>query len=98
MQITHNVLVRAIRHAERDDLVGRNVAALVDAPEGQLAGRPSKSLTLEQMVRPIGRDTYGRDGLVADFVAPWALRQLVAHQPAGLPGTISGDAIVVELR
>ena len=28
VQIAHNVLVRAIRHAERDDLVGRNVAAL----------------------------------------------------------------------
>ncbi len=48
VQIAHNVLVRAIRHAERDDLVGRNVAALVDAPKGQLDGRPSKSLTLEQ--------------------------------------------------
>jgi hypothetical protein len=46
VQIAHNVLVRAIRHAERDDLVGRNVAALVDAPKGLQAGRPSKSLTL----------------------------------------------------
>jgi integrase len=50
LQITHNVLVRAIRQAERDDLVGRNVAALVDTPKGQKAGRPSKSLTLEQAV------------------------------------------------
>jgi integrase len=50
VQITHNVLVRAIRHAERDDLVGRNVAALVDTPKGQQEGRPSKSLTLEQTV------------------------------------------------
>jgi len=50
IQIAHNVLVRAIRHAERDDLVGRNVASLVDAPKGQQAGRPSKSLTLEQTV------------------------------------------------
>lgn len=50
VQIAHNVLVRAIRHAERDDLVGRNVAALVDAPRGQQAGRPSKSLTLEEAV------------------------------------------------
>jgi integrase len=50
VQIAHNVLVRAIRHAERDDLVGRNVAALVDAPKGQQAGRPSKSLALEQAV------------------------------------------------
>lgn len=50
VQIAHNVLVRAIRQAERDDLVGQNVAALVDAPKGQLGGRPSKSLTLEQAV------------------------------------------------
>jgi integrase len=43
----HNALTRVIRHAEARDLVGRNVAALVDTPKGQ-AGRPSKSLTLEQ--------------------------------------------------
>jgi integrase len=40
-------LERAIRHAEANDLAGRNVAALVDAPRGH-AGRPSKSLSLEQ--------------------------------------------------
>ena len=50
VQIAHNVLVRAIRQAERDDLVGRNVAALIKPPKGQGAGRPSKSLTLEQAV------------------------------------------------
>ena len=50
VQIAHNVLVRAIRQAERDDLVGRNVATLVKPPKGQAAGRPSKSLTLEQAV------------------------------------------------
>jgi integrase len=50
VQMAHNVLLRAIRHAERDDLVGRNVAALVKPPEGQLRGRPSKSLTFEQAV------------------------------------------------
>jgi hypothetical protein len=43
----HNALTRAIRHAESRDLVGRNVAMLVDTPKGQ-AGRPSKSLSLEQ--------------------------------------------------
>jgi integrase len=43
----HNALTRAIRHAEARDLVGRNVATLVDTPRGQ-AGRPSKSLTFEQ--------------------------------------------------
>ena len=50
VQMAHNVLVRAIRHAERDDLVGRNVAALVKPPKGQRGGRPSKSLTFEQAV------------------------------------------------
>lgn len=48
VQISHNVLVRTIRHAERDGLVARNVAALIKPPKGQRAGRPSTSLTLEQ--------------------------------------------------
>jgi integrase len=43
----HNALTRAIRHAEARDLVRRNVAMLVDTQKGQ-AGRPSKSLSLEQ--------------------------------------------------
>jgi integrase len=47
LQIARGSLVRAIRFAEADDLVGRNVAALVGTPEGQ-EGRKSKSLTLEQ--------------------------------------------------
>ncbi|MGH3187132.1 MAG: site-specific integrase [Streptosporangiaceae bacterium] len=47
LQITRNSLERAIRHAEGNDLVGRNVAALVKAPRGR-GGRPSKSFTLEQ--------------------------------------------------
>jgi integrase len=48
VQISRNVLVRAIRRAERDGLAARNVAALVKPPKGQRSGRPSKSLTLEQ--------------------------------------------------
>jgi hypothetical protein len=47
LQITRLSLERAIRHAEADDLVGRNVAALVKAPRGR-SGRPSKSFTLEE--------------------------------------------------
>jgi integrase len=47
LQITRNALERAIRHAEANDLVARNVAALVDPPRGR-AGRPSKSFTVEQ--------------------------------------------------
>ncbi len=42
----HLALKCAILHAEADDLVSRNVAALVDTLKGQ-EGRPSKSLTLD---------------------------------------------------
>jgi len=45
--IARNALTRAIRHAEANDLVRRNVAAFVTPPKG-LEGRPSKSLTLRQ--------------------------------------------------
>ena len=48
----HLALKRAIRHAEANDLVSRNVATLVNTPKGQ-EGRPSKSLTLEQAVAVI---------------------------------------------
>jgi len=41
LQITRNCLERAIRHAESNDLVGRNVAALVKPPRGR-SGRPSR--------------------------------------------------------
>ena len=47
LQITRNSLERAIRHAEANDLVGRNVAALVKPPRGR-SGRPSRSFTLDQ--------------------------------------------------
>src|SRR5215470_13373791 len=43
----HLALKRAIRHAEANDLVARNVAVLADTPKGR-DGRPSKSLTLDQ--------------------------------------------------
>src|SRR6516165_4151817 len=48
----HLALKRAIRHAEANDLVARNVAVLADTPTGQ-DGRPSKSLTLDQAVAVI---------------------------------------------
>ena len=48
----HLALKRAIRHAEANNLVSRNVAALADTPKGQ-DGRPSKSLTLDQALAVI---------------------------------------------
>jgi integrase len=47
LQIAKASLARVIRYAEAHDLVGRNVATLVDPPKGAV-GRPSRSLTLEQ--------------------------------------------------
>jgi hypothetical protein len=46
--VTHHALERAIRHAEANDYVRRNVAALVRPPAGRKPGRPSKSLTVSQ--------------------------------------------------
>ena len=47
LQIAKASLARAIRYAEAHDRVGRNVATLVDPPQGAV-GRPSRSLTLDQ--------------------------------------------------
>jgi integrase len=46
--IAHQVLTRAIRHAEANDLVRRNVASLIRAPKGGTPGRPSRALNLGQ--------------------------------------------------
>jgi integrase len=74
MQIAHNCLVRAIRHAETDNLVGRNVAALVRPPAGQ-DGRPSKALTLDQ-ARALIDAAADRRGGGAD-VGPYRLHAYV---------------------
>lgn len=48
LQAIHSILRRAIRRAQARDKVVRNVAALVDTPEGRKDGRPSKAMTLGQ--------------------------------------------------
>jgi len=47
VQMTRNSLVRVIRYPGANDLVSRNVAALITPPKG-LEGPPSKSLSLQQ--------------------------------------------------
>jgi len=42
-----STLVRSIRRAQKYDLIGRNVAELVDVPQGQ-PGHPSRAMTEEQ--------------------------------------------------
>ena len=59
LQKAHNCLTRALRHAEGQDLVRRNVSALVDTPRG-LEGRRSQSLTLAA-----GFGSAGGGGVVA---------------------------------
>ena len=59
LQMARNSLIRAIRHAEANDLVARNVAALVNVPSGQY-GRPSKSLTAEQARSLLQQSTTSR--------------------------------------
>jgi integrase len=49
LRLVHQIIERAIRHAQAADLVGRNVASLVAAPAGK-DGRPSRSLTLDQAI------------------------------------------------
>ena len=83
----HLALKRAIRHAEANDLVSRNVATLADTPKGQ-DGRPSKSLTLDQAVAvitaaktPAGNGTAAR----AEGRPPPGLADARLHraEPAG---------------
>jgi integrase len=45
----HNVLSRALRHAERRGILARNVATLVDVPAG--TARKARSLTVDQAMR-----------------------------------------------
>ncbi|MEU1540978.1 tyrosine-type recombinase/integrase [Actinacidiphila glaucinigra] len=53
LKMVRSILRRSISHAQRRGKALRNVAELVDLPEG-LAGRPSKSLTMEQAERLLG--------------------------------------------
>jgi integrase len=48
LQIARNCLMRAIKRAEANDYVRRNVGALAELPAGQTGGRPSKAMTLDQ--------------------------------------------------
>ena len=50
LRLIHQIVERAIRHAQARDRVRRNVASLIIVPEGR-PGRPSKAMTLVQAVQ-----------------------------------------------
>src|SRR6185312_2222308 len=79
LQKGHNCLTRAIRHTEGQDLVRRNVSALVDTPRGR-EGRPSQSLTLDQasaLLEAAGALTWEHVDLEAGTISVW--RSVRAH-------------------
>ena len=49
LRLVHLILERSIRQAQARAKVRRNVASLVEVPEGQ-EGRPSRAMTLSQAV------------------------------------------------
>ena len=66
LRLIHQILERAIRHAQARDKVRRNVASLIIVPDGQ-EGRPSKAMTLDQAVR------------LLDHVGPGSQHRLAAY-------------------
>ena len=66
LRLVHQILERAIRHAQARDKVRRNVASLIILPEGR-KGRPSKAMTLDQAV------------MLLDAVRPASEQRLAAY-------------------
>jgi integrase len=64
----HQILERAMRHAQARDRVRRNVASLIILPEGQ-EGRPSKAMTLDQTVTLLDEVGPGSTHRLAAYVA-----------------------------
>src|SRR6478752_7686504 len=77
MASTHNVLVRAIRHAEANDHVGRNVAAFVKPPQGK-TGRPSRAMNCNRNCNP-------GCGLFAPRATQWGTAVRFLRAAAGNP-------------
>ena len=82
VKMTRSVLVRAIRRAQRDGLVMRNVAELVPCPRGTV--RASRSMTVEQV-----------EALLAisegDGITPWLRAYIYTGIMCGLrPGELLG--------
>jgi len=67
LRLIHQIVERAIRQAQARDKVRRNVASLVDIPEGQ-EGRPSRAMMLGQAVALLETVELGTHRLAAYVV------------------------------
>ena len=67
LRLVHQILERAIRHAQARDKVRRNVASLIIVPEGQ-EGRPSKAMTLDQAIQLLDQVGPGSEHRLAAYV------------------------------
>ena len=67
LRLVHQILERAIRHAQARDKVRRNVASLVIPPEGQ-EGRPSRAMTLDQAISVLDQAGPGSPHRLAAYV------------------------------
>jgi len=107
MASTHNVLVRAIRHAEANDHVGRNVASLVEPPRGK-TGRPSRAMTAAEAAAllvaasdDLVLELPGLDVDLGEIDHPWLdeLRRTAPTSPTGQKRVLAiGHPLVYRLR
>jgi integrase len=67
LRLVHQILERAIRHAQARDKIRRNVASLVILPEGQ-EGRPSRAMTMDQAVSVLDQVGPGSQHRLAAYV------------------------------
>jgi integrase len=67
LRLVHQILERAIRHAQARDKVRRNVASLIVLPEGQ-EGRPSQAMSLDQAVSVLEQVGPGSQYQLAAYV------------------------------
>ncbi|HXZ71461.1 MAG TPA: site-specific integrase, partial [Streptosporangiaceae bacterium] len=67
LRLIHQILERAIRHAQACDKVRRNVASLITVPEGR-QGRPSRAMTLDQGTMLLDAAATGSEYRLAAYV------------------------------
>jgi len=78
LMMIKSTLRRSIRRAQKNDLIGRNVAELADLPEGQ-PGRPSRALTEDQAAKVLETASGTASGYVEVITISKKAGQGAAH-------------------